>query len=377
MGTGQVLALLPLLLRGAGIDAADVPRFVGLFVPLIFAVGLPFVPFWGVWADKYSRKAVVVRSAAVETIVLVGTALSGAPWQLAISVGLMGLALGNTGVMLAMLRETAPRARLGLVVATMSAVGPIGFALGPALAAVLVDVLGRPLRDVFLLSAALTAASTTMLAIGVTEVRPTVVPTDGALRLAVRALRGTILDPTTRALFLLFGGTLLAGQMIGTYLPLVVEHAIGTGPGLVSAIGLVVGGSALFGSVATPLTGALGDKVGFRRVLAGGLAASAAATATLSAAPTVPVLAAVATAYALANNGSRAMILALLSVEVPAAQRSATLNLVYLPLYLAGIAGPIVASALVLGGLTVVYLAAALVLAVCAAAALRPPRTAP
>src|SRR5581483_12174649 len=205
MGTGQVLALLPLLLRGAGIDAADVPRFVGLFVPLIFAVGLPFVPFWGVWADKYSRKAVVVRSAAVETIVLVGTALSGAPWQLAISVGLMGLALGNTGVMLAMLRETAPRARLGLVVATMSAVGPIGFALGPALAAVLVDVLGRPLRDVFLLSAALTAASTTMLAIGVTEVRPTVVPTDGALRLAVRALRGTILDPTTRALFLLFG----------------------------------------------------------------------------------------------------------------------------------------------------------------------------
>ena len=35
----------------------------------IFVVGMPLVPLWGVWADKYSRKAVIVRSALVEAVV--------------------------------------------------------------------------------------------------------------------------------------------------------------------------------------------------------------------------------------------------------------------------------------------------------------------
>ena len=59
------------------------------------------MPLWGVWADKYSRKAVIVRSALVEAVVFACVALSREPWQLALSVLLIGLQLGNTGVMLA------------------------------------------------------------------------------------------------------------------------------------------------------------------------------------------------------------------------------------------------------------------------------------
>jgi len=54
-------------------------------------------------------------------------------------------------------------------------------------------------------------------------------------------------------------------------------------------------------------------------------------------------------------------VFALLATEVPIERRSATLNLVYLPLYLAGIAGP-AAGALVVGaGLGAVFNAAAAV----------------
>jgi hypothetical protein len=65
------------------------------------------------------------------------------------------------------------------------------------------------------------------------------------------------------------------------------------------------------------------------------------------------------------------MVFGLLALEVPAERRSATLNLVYLPLYAAGIVGPaagaIVASAggasapFIVGGL--VFLAGAVVIA--------------
>ena len=40
------------------------------------------------------------------------------------------------------------------------------------------------------------------------------------------------------------------------------------------------------------------------------------------------------------------MVMSLLATEVPAERRSATLNLVYLPLYIAGIIGPAVGSGL-------------------------------
>ncbi len=64
LGVSQVYALLPSYLRGSWACAeADRIPFVGLFSSLVFVLGLPLVPLWGVWADKYSRKAVIVALA--------------------------------------------------------------------------------------------------------------------------------------------------------------------------------------------------------------------------------------------------------------------------------------------------------------------------
>ena len=113
MGVAQIFALLPAYLRQMGVDEADRLAFVGLFSSLVFVVGLPLVPLWGVWADKYSRKAVIIRSALVEAVVFAGVALSREPWQLALSMLLIGFQLGNTGVMLAGIRDVTPLRRLG------------------------------------------------------------------------------------------------------------------------------------------------------------------------------------------------------------------------------------------------------------------------
>ena len=112
LGVSQIFALLPTYLRQMGVPDSQRLTFIGVFSALIFVVGMPLVPLWGAWADKYSRKVVIVRSALVEAVVFTGVALSREPWQLALSMLLVGFQLGNTGVMLAAIRDVSPLVRL-------------------------------------------------------------------------------------------------------------------------------------------------------------------------------------------------------------------------------------------------------------------------
>jgi len=54
LGVSQVFALLPAQLFSMGITGSDRLQFVGLFSSLLFVLGMPLVPLWGVWADRYS-----------------------------------------------------------------------------------------------------------------------------------------------------------------------------------------------------------------------------------------------------------------------------------------------------------------------------------
>jgi MFS family permease len=270
-GVSQIFALVPSYLREMGVPEADRLPFVGLFGALLFVVGMPLVPLWGVWADKYSRKAVIARSAIVEAVVFAGVALSREPWQLALSMLLIGFQLGNTGVMLAAIRDVTPTRRLGTTIALFGAAGPIGFAVGPALAGGLIDGLGWSIASVFWLSAALSVATGALVWFGSREVRPEIVPSGRVLDLAFGAVRGVLADPIVRRIFAIYGVAFLASQMSRPYVPVLVEGLAGIGPGLASAIALVAGTAALVGALVSPLGGVIGDRVGFRPVLLGAL----------------------------------------------------------------------------------------------------------
>jgi MFS family permease len=351
LGVSQVFAFVPSYLREMGVAQADRLPFVGLFGSLIFVVGAPFVPLWGVWADKYSRKAVIVRSALVEAVVFACVALSREPWQHAAIMLLIGLQLGNTGVMLAGIRDVVPRHRLGTVIGIFGASGPIGFAVGPALGGILIDGLGWSISGVFWVSSWLSIGTAALVWFGSREIRPEVVPVGRVLDLAYGAIRGVLADRTVRRIFAIYGVAFLANQMSRPYQPVLVEGIVGTGPGLASAIGFVAGTAALVGALAAPLGGVLGDRLGFRPVLVGALLGGAAALAATTLAPAIELLALAVLAFTAFNGAVGAMVFGLLATEVPADRRSATLNLVYLPLYAAGVVGPAAGAAVAtLGG---------------------------
>jgi len=370
MGLSQMFALLPTLLREMGVPDAQRVPFVGLFTSLMFLFGLPLVPLWGVWADKYSRKAVIARSALVEATVFAVAALAREPWHVALAVLLIGFQLGNTGVMLAGIRDVAPRARLATIIAAFGASGPLGMALGPVLAGVLIDGAGWSIGMVFGLSSALSLMTASLVAFGTTEVRPSVVPQGRVLSLALAAVRSALGDPLVRRLFLIYGVVFLANQVSRPYMPLLVEELVGAGPGLASAIGLVAGLASLMGALAAPFAGYVADRIGFRPVLLAALVAGGVVSLLIPFAPAIGILALTALVFGASVATVGAMVISLLATEVPAERRSAVLNLAYLPLYLAGIVGPTIGAAVasvagpgapfVVGG--AVFLAGAIVL---------------
>jgi MFS family permease len=177
-----------------------------------------------------------------------------------------------------------------------------------------------------------------------------VIPSGRVLDLAFGAVRGVLSDPAVRRIFLIFGVAFLATQMARPYIPILVEHLVEPGAGLASAIALVTGTAALVGAVISPVGGWLGDRVGFRPVLIAALAGGGVALALMPAASSVPALALIGVALSGSSSVVSAMVFGLLAIDVPAERRSATLNLVYLPLYVAGILGP--ASGAVIVGLS-------------------------
>jgi MFS family permease len=373
LGVSQVFAFLAPELRIVGVPEVDRAPFVGLFSALIFVVGMPLVPLWGVWADLYSRKAVIVRSCLVEAVVFACVALSREPWQLALSLLLIGFQLGNTGIMLAAIRDVVPRRRIGTVIAIFGASGPIGFAVGPTLGGFLVDGLGWSLPSMYWVSAGLSVANGALVWFGSTEVRPAVVRTGRVLALAYGALRGVLGDPAIRRIFAIYGVAFLANQMSRPYQALIVEGVVGSGPGLASSIGFVAGTAALAGAVIAPFGGPIGDRIGFRPVLLVSLVVGGVALLAVPLAPAIAPLALAVLLFTAANGLVGAMVFSLLATEVPEDRRSQTLNLVYLPLYAAGILGPLLGGAVsaVVGPTGPFWIGAAVFLVGAAVVALR------
>jgi MFS family permease len=213
------------------------------------------------------------------------------------------------------------------------------------MAGVLIDGLGWSVANVFALSAVLSVVTALLVGLGTREIRPEVIPQGSVLRLAFDAVVGVLRDPDVRRLFTVYGVVFLANQISRPYTPLLAENLVGIGVGLAAAIGLVMGVAALVGALASPAGGWLGDRLGFRRVLVWSLVAGGIASALMPAMPTLALLAGAATVLGAAFATTGAMVFSLLATEVPPERRSATLNLVYLPLYIAGIIGPAVGAA--------------------------------
>jgi DHA1 family multidrug resistance protein-like MFS transporter len=359
----HVFRFMPLYLATVHVPPTEVPAWTGYLNAAFFLFGLPLVPFWGVWSERYGRILIVARSAFVEMVVFGVLWLAQNRWHAAFGLLLVGFQLGNTGVMLTALRAVTPRGRVGFVISLFGVTPSLGFALGPIAGGWLVDQGVLNLHTLFALDAAMSLAAGVMLLVFAREgIRPPQ-PAGSATRLALDALRQALTGRVTLVVFGVFGLAYLAVQIANPFLPLLVIRLHGSTSGAAGQIGIVFGASALVGALLSPLAGAAGDRYGFRPLLAGACVLAAASLAGLAIAPDLVWLTVGAVALGTATATAISMVFALLATAVPEERRATTLNLVLLPIYFASVTGGVIGAVLVRQGLdTVLWTGAAIAL---------------
>ena len=357
----HVFRFMPLYLGTVHVPPAEVPAWTGYLNAAFFLFGLPLVPFWGVWAERFGRIPIIARSAFVEMVVFAVLWLAQDRWQAAFGLLLVGFQLGNTGVMLTALRAVTPQGRVGFAISLFGVTPSLGFALGPATGGWLVDHRVLNLHSLFAFDAAMSLAAGIILLAFAREGRRPPAPSGSATRLALGAVRMALTGRVTLIVFGVFGLAYFAQQIANPFLPLLVLRLVGSSSGAAGQIGIVFGASALFGALLSPLAGAAGDRYGFRLLLAGACVLAAASLAELALAANLVWLTAGAVALGAATATAISMVFAVLATAVPEERRATTLNLVLLPIYFSSVAGAIVGALLVREGLnTVLWTGAAI-----------------
>ena len=336
MSWTQLTAYTPLYLRELHVPAAQVPSWIAAMSSLGWILALPLAPFWGVLADRYSRKLVIVRSAAIEALVFAGWALATSPVVALVFRSLNGFILGNTGVMLAVQASTTPKQRLALAIGIVGAGSPAGRALGPILGAALVHVID--VRGMLLVDAALSLLMAVLLTVVMRDSKHERPADLRVLSLLRGALDEILSKPLVWRLFL---ATAITQVGLWTVLPYVPIYIARLAPGnAVTAVGVVLSSVGLGQAIASPLWGLAIQRLGHRAVLNATSIGAATALTAVAFSHSLPLF-----ALALVANGVFAAAILTASMAVMAAtvspeRRGAVLGQILFPFYLGGVLGP-------------------------------------
>jgi MFS transporter, DHA1 family, multidrug resistance protein len=336
MSWTQLTAFTPLYLRELHVPAAQVPGWIAAMSSLGWILALPLAPFWGVLADRYSRKLVIVRSAAIEAVVFAGWALATSPVIALVFRSLNGFILGNTGVMLAVQASTTPKQRLALAVGIVGAGSPAGRALGPILGAALVHVID--VRGMLLVDSALSVMMAILLSVFMRESqheRPADLRVFSLLR---GALDEILSKPLVWRLFLATTITQVGLWTMLPYVPIYIGRLATSDP--VTAVGLVLSAVGLGQAIASPLWGLAIQRLGYRLVLNATSIGAAVALTTVGLSHSLLVFALGLIANGVFAGAILTASMALMAATVSPERRGAVLGQILFPFYLGGVFGP-------------------------------------
>ncbi len=351
MSWNQLTAYAPLYLRELHVPAGQVPGWIAAMSSLGWVLALPLAPFWGVLADRYSRKLVIVRSAVFEAVIFAGWALSTSPWAALAFRSLNGFVLGNTGVMLAVQASTTPRQRLAIAVGIVGAGSPTGRAVGPILGSLLVHLVD--VRGMLLIDAAVSVLMAVILSVVMHEGHH-----EGPEDLRVLSLLRGALDEILAKplLWRLFLATTLAQVGLWTVLPYVPIYITRFAPAdAVTAIGVVLSAAGLGQAIASPSWGLVMRRAGHLAVLSGTSIGSALALAVGAVTHSLPIFALALVIDSVFAAAILTASMAVMSATVSPERRGAVLGQILFPFYVGGVLGPVIGGVAYAAGQVAVF----------------------
>ncbi len=330
----------PAFLDAIGFSQAEITTWTGPIASAGFLSGIWFVPFWGVLADRYGRKPLILRSYYVEVVAMVLAALAHNVWLYLIGRALTGLALGNTGLMYAALTETAPRNRVAFALGLVNGSAPLGSLVGALAGGFIVSQFG--VHFLFGVDAVIAGLIAIVLTVFYRDVFVPK-PTPHVVVMLRDALRAVIDSPVASTIFLVSFVSSAAFFFSFSYLPVRIGEIVGVAASA-TAIGItqgVAGATTLFGSA---FLGLFADRIGHRRLLVVLMLAVTILWLPMYAAQSILGVTLVWAAFNAFSPSVSSLMFTIISLNVPAEKRGSVLSMIYLPMNLAFVVGPITAS---------------------------------
>lgn len=289
MGFSLAFPFMPFFLADLGVTTqGDQAWWAGLLQAASGVTLAVFAPVWGILADRYGRKSMVVRSMIGGAAVMVGMSLARSVGDLMVLRLLQGTLTGTVSASITLVASVVPERRSGFALGMMQAAVMFGNCVGPLVGGLVASSWGY--RGAFRAGAGVLLIGGLLVLFFCEENfrRESVAERSSASQGLMRLL----LSAGFVTAIVVLVAVRLSNSIAGPIFPLLVQDILGpAGEALKDrTTGMVIGIASLSGACGAGLLGHFGDRWGHRRILMAS-AALAALTSVLTAyAPSLTAL---------------------------------------------------------------------------------------
>ena len=257
-GFSLIFPFLPLYVKEVGISTGGSIEFwAGLVFSSQALTMMLSAPVWGVVADRWGRKPMIVRAAigGAVTIALMGFVQNAE--QLVVLRVIQGLVTGTVAAANALVAASTPKERSGEALGLLQMGSWIGIAVGPVIGGVIGDAVG--FRESFWITAVLLGLCTVAVVFGVHEEFQ---PVPRPKRNLFAGYWDLLHAPDMAALYSVGFLNSLGRSVIIPVAALFMAQLMHSDAHVATMTGLMMGAYAFVGSASSAWLGKLGDRIG-------------------------------------------------------------------------------------------------------------------
>ncbi|RXX22710.1 MFS transporter [Streptococcus oralis] len=257
-----VVPFMPIFVEQLGIEGDQVAFYAGLAISVSAVSAALVSPIWGILADKYGRKPMMIRAGLAMTITMGGLAfVPNIYWLLFLRL-LNGVFTGFVPNATALIASQVPKDKSGAALGTLSTGVVAGTLTGPFVGGFIAEIFG--IRNVFLLIGVFLFLAALLTIFFIKEdfqpiAKEKAIPTK---ELSASIKHSHLLI----SLFLTTFVIQFSAQSIGPILALYVRD-LGQNENLLLVSGLIVSSMGFSSMMSAGVMGKLGDKLGNHRLL--------------------------------------------------------------------------------------------------------------
>ena len=268
VGFSMIFPFLPLYIQSLGSTTGSSVEFLsGMVIASQGFTMMIAAPIWGVVADRFGRKKMVLRAMLGGSVILAMMAFVQNAEQLIILRAIQGVVTGTVSANNALVAAATPRDRIGFAMGALQVGLWSGVAVGPLIGGVLADHFGYSVP--FLITAILLFAAGLTISFGINEEFE---PPKNPVKIRPASIMGEwkhiFQTSGVSMVFLMRFLTSLARTIIIPIAPLFVVSLIAQDSATSNTYaGLVLAVSSGTSTIGAIYLGNLGDKIGHRTVL--------------------------------------------------------------------------------------------------------------